>query len=70
MPYLTLVFATGWRHHLWLALLQQASPSHSALPAPCRFAAFGAVAAMTLSSRSCRYHEISRQDGSLRAKEL
>jgi hypothetical protein len=49
MPYLTLALATGWRHDLWLALLIAASIAFM-LGFACTlpFAAFGAVAAMTL----------------------
>jgi hypothetical protein len=52
MPYLTSAFATGWRHHLWLALLIAASLGFTfgfACAVP--FAAFGAVAALTLRQR-------------------
>ncbi len=52
MPYLTSAFATGWRHHLWLALLIAASLAFTfgfACAVP--FAAFGAVAALTLRQR-------------------
>jgi hypothetical protein len=52
MPYLTSAFSTGWRHHLWLALLIAASLAFTfgfACAVP--FAAFGAVAAMTLRQR-------------------
>lgn len=52
MPSLTSAFAAGWRHHLWLALLIAASLAFTfgfACAVP--FAAFGAVAAMTLPRR-------------------
>jgi hypothetical protein len=52
MPSLTSAFATGWRHHLWLALLVAASLAFTfgfACAVP--FAAFGAVAALTLRQR-------------------
>ena len=52
MPYLTSAFFAGWRHHLWLALLIAASLAFTfgfACAVP--FAAFGAVAAMTLPRR-------------------
>jgi hypothetical protein len=52
MQYLGASFATGWRHHLWLALLVAASLAFTfgfACAVP--FAAFGAIAAMTLPRR-------------------
>jgi hypothetical protein len=52
MQQLTTSFTTGWRHHLWLALLIAASLGFTfgfACAVP--FAAFGAVAAMTLPRR-------------------
>jgi hypothetical protein len=52
MPYLTSAFATGRRHHLWLALLIAASVGFTlgfACAVP--FAAFGAIAALTLPRR-------------------
>jgi hypothetical protein len=52
MPSLTSAFATGWRHHLWLALLIAASLGFTfgfACAVP--FAAFGAVVALTLRQR-------------------
>jgi hypothetical protein len=52
MPYLISAFAAGWRHHLWLALLIAASLAFTfgfACAVP--FAAFGAIAAMTLPRR-------------------
>jgi len=52
MPYLTSAFSAGWRHHLWMALLVLASLAFTlgfACAVP--FAAFGAVAAMTLPRR-------------------
>ena len=52
MPYLTSAFSDGWRHHLWLALLIGASLAFTfgfACAVP--FAAFGAIAAMTLPRR-------------------
>ena len=52
MPYLTSAFSAGWRHHLWLALLVATSLAFTlgfACAAP--FAAFGAIAAMTLPRR-------------------
>ncbi|HTZ37011.1 MAG TPA: hypothetical protein VMB84_13350 [Stellaceae bacterium] len=52
MPYPTAAFAAGWRHHLWLALLVAASLGFTfgfACAVP--FAAFGAIAAMTLPRR-------------------
>ena len=52
MPYLTSAFSAGWRHHLWLALLVAASLAFTlgfACAVP--FAAFGAIAAMTLPRR-------------------
>ena len=52
MPNLTSAFATGWRHHLWLAVLIAASLAFTfgfACAVP--FAAFGAIAAMTLPRR-------------------
>jgi hypothetical protein len=52
MQHLTGSFNAGWRHHLWLALLIAASLGFTfgfACAVP--FAAFGAVAAMTLPRR-------------------
>ena len=52
MPYLVSAFGAGWRHHLWLALLVAASLGFTfgfACAVP--FAAFGAVAALSLSRR-------------------
>ena len=52
MQYLGSAFATGWRHHLWLAALVGASVAFTlgfACAVP--FAAFGAIAAMTLPRR-------------------
>jgi len=52
MQYLRTALAAGWRHHLWLALLVAASLAFTfgfACAVP--FAAFGAVAAMTLPRR-------------------
>jgi len=52
MPYLTSAFGSGWRHHLWPALLIAASLGFTfgfACAVP--FAAFGAVAALTLRQR-------------------
>ncbi|MBV9860220.1 MAG: hypothetical protein JO038_08985 [Alphaproteobacteria bacterium] len=52
MPYLTSAFGAGWRHHLWLALLVCASLGLTlgfACAVP--FAAFGAVAALSLPRR-------------------
>lgn len=53
MPYLTQAFApSGWRHWLWLSLLVAASLAFTfgfACAVP--FAAFGAVAALTLTRR-------------------
>ena len=49
MHHLTTPFTAGWRHHVWLALLIAASLAFTfgfACAVP--FAAFGAVAAMTL----------------------
>jgi hypothetical protein len=53
MQYRDSLMPTGWRHHLWLALLVAASIAFSlgfACAVP--FAAFGAVAALTLSRRN------------------
>ena len=52
MPHLTSAFSAGWRHHLWLALLIAASLGFTfgfACAVP--FAAFGAIAAITLPRR-------------------
>jgi hypothetical protein len=52
MTHLSSGFSTGWRHHLWLALLIAASLALTfgfACAVP--FAAFGATAAMTLTRR-------------------
>jgi hypothetical protein len=52
MPTLTFAFSAGWRHHLWLMLLVAASLAFTfgfACAVP--FAAFGAIAAMTLPRR-------------------
>ena len=52
MSSLTSAFPAGWRHHLWLALLVAASLAFTfgfACAVP--FAAFGAIAAMTLPQR-------------------
>jgi hypothetical protein len=52
MTSLTPTFSTGWRHHLWLALMVAASVACTlgfACAVP--FAAFGAIGAMTLSRR-------------------
>lgn len=53
MPYLTSAFSDGWRHHLWFALLIAASLTLTlgfACAVP--FAAFGAIAALTLPQRN------------------
>ena len=52
MPYSTSAFFAGWRHHFWLVLLIAASLAFTfgfACAVP--FAAFGAIAAMTLPRR-------------------
>ena len=52
MPDLAAAVARGWRHHFWLALLVAASAGFTlgfACAVP--FAAFGAIAALTLSRR-------------------
>ena len=53
MHYLTTSLTTGWRHHLWLVLLIAGSLLFTlGIACAVPFAAFGAVAAMTLSRRN------------------
>jgi hypothetical protein len=52
MQYLIASFTTGWRHHLWLALLIAASLLFTlGIACAVPFAAFGAIVAITLPQR-------------------